>query len=76
MYPRRAKLAKDRWGLDIQTVSYAELGELIKAARTDADAVGTARAAPPRISKPPGSAWKPIASSSRTRSCWRPSSAA
>ncbi len=41
--PAAPKLAKDRWGLDIQTVSYAELGELIKAARTDADAVGTAR---------------------------------
>ncbi len=40
--PAAPKLAKDRWGLDIQTVSYAELGELIKAARADADAVGTA----------------------------------
>ena len=75
--PTAPKLAKDVWDLDIQTVSYEELGELIKAARADA---GRRRQRPPprrRVSpRPRASAWKPIASSSRTPSCWRPSSAA
>lgn len=37
------KLAQDIWKLDIQTVSYKELGELIKAARADKAAVERAR---------------------------------
>jgi L-fucose isomerase-like protein len=41
--PNAPKLAKDVWKLDIQTVSYKELGELIKAARADQSAVEDAR---------------------------------
>ena len=41
--PNAPKLAKDIWNLDIQTVSYKELGELIKAARADQAAVENAR---------------------------------
>ena len=37
------KLAQDRWKLDIRTVSYKEIGELIKAARADNAAVQRAR---------------------------------
>ena len=44
--PSAPKLAKDIWKLDIQTVSYKELGELIKAARADQSAV--------KLRTPPG----------------------
>ena len=37
------KLVEEHWKLDIQTVSYAELGTLIKAARADKTAVALAR---------------------------------
>jgi len=37
------KLARDHWKLDIRTVSYKELGELIKAAKADKDAVERAK---------------------------------
>jgi hypothetical protein len=41
--PKAPDLAKDRFKLDIQTVTYPELGELIKAARADKTAVERAR---------------------------------
>ena len=41
--PRAPELARQRFRLDIQTVSYAQLGELIKAARADRAVVEQAR---------------------------------
>ncbi len=41
--PKAPDLARDRFHLDIQTVTYDELGERIKAARTDQAAVARAR---------------------------------
>jgi hypothetical protein len=41
--PKAPDLARDRFKLDIRTVSYSDLGELIKQARGDAQAVQTAR---------------------------------
>jgi hypothetical protein len=41
--PKAPELAKDRFHLDIQTVTYAELGELIKAARADQATVERSR---------------------------------
>lgn len=41
--PNAPKLAQDRFKLDIQTVPYPELGELIKAARQDQAAVALAK---------------------------------
>lgn len=42
--PQAPELAKTKWKLDIQPVSYEELGKLIKAARADESAVAAARA--------------------------------
>ncbi len=52
--PNAPKLAKDVWKLDIQTVSYEELGELIKAARADQAAVEHARRRADEYLKVPG----------------------
>jgi hypothetical protein len=52
--PAAPKLAKDIWNLDIQTVSYNELGELIQAARADKTAVDTARRRAVEYLKAPG----------------------
>ncbi|MGO8752333.1 MAG: hypothetical protein ACLQNE_40865 [Thermoguttaceae bacterium] len=52
--PAAPKLAKDRWNLDIQTVSYPELGELIHAAQADTAAVDTARRRAAEYLKAPG----------------------
>jgi len=48
------KLAHERWGLDIQTVPYAELGKLIEAARADKQAVALARERADKYLKLPG----------------------
>ena len=48
------QLARDRFKLDIQTVSYAELGKLIKAAQADNAAVGRARQRADKYLKLPG----------------------
>ena len=42
--PKAPELARTQWKLDIQTVSYKDLGELIKAARADSAAVASAAA--------------------------------
>ena len=47
-------LARDRWKLDIKTVSYKDLGELIKAARADKAAVERARKRAEAYLKLPG----------------------
>jgi len=47
-------LARDRWKLDIQTVSYDELGKLIKAARQDKAAVELAQKRAEQYLKLPG----------------------
>ena len=49
-----AKLAKDRWKLDIQTVTYDDLGKLIQAARQDQAAVELARRRAEAYLKLPG----------------------
>ncbi|MCL5098980.1 MAG: sugar isomerase [Candidatus Omnitrophica bacterium] len=41
--PKAPDLAREKWKLDIQTVTYAELGNLIKQARADDTAVSLAR---------------------------------
>jgi L-fucose isomerase-like protein len=41
--PQAPELARQKWGLDIKTVTYDELGRLIKAARSDSAAVERAR---------------------------------
>lgn len=41
--PNAPELAKDRWNLDIRTVSYQDLGKLIQAARKDGGATKRAR---------------------------------
>lgn len=50
------QLARERWQLDIRTVSYDELGELIKAAREDKAAVDLARQRASEYLKLPGTA--------------------
>ena len=52
--PNAPKRAKDVWNLDIQTVSYPQLGELIKAARADQAAVKLARCRAGDYLKAPG----------------------
>jgi hypothetical protein len=52
--PNAPKLAKDVWKLDIQTVTYKELGELIAAARADQAAVAEARRRTDEYLKVPG----------------------
>jgi hypothetical protein len=52
--PAAPALAKDRFKLDIQSVSYSDLGELIKAARADAAAVRRARNRAEEYLKVPG----------------------
>jgi hypothetical protein len=52
--PKAPDLAKDRFKLDIQPVPYAELGELIKAARQDPTAVGLAQKRAEAYLKLPG----------------------
>jgi hypothetical protein len=49
-----AKLAKDRWKLDIQTVTYDDLGKLIQAARQDQAAVDLAHQRAEAYLKLPG----------------------
>ena len=46
-HPKAPELAKDRFKLDIQTVTYAELGKLIKAALADKAAVDAGHEAGP-----------------------------
>jgi len=48
------ELAKDRWGLDIRTISYPELGELIKPALADEAAVSLAKRRADEYLKLPG----------------------
>jgi hypothetical protein len=48
------KLAKDKWQFDMQTVSYNELGKLIKQARDDTAAVQRARRRAAAYLKAPG----------------------
>ena len=48
------KLVREKWKLDIQTVPYPELGELIKAARDDKAAVELARKRAEAYLKAPG----------------------
>ena len=48
------KLARDRWQLDIRTVSYADLGKLIEAARKDQAAVQNAKLRAAAYLKMPG----------------------
>lgn len=52
--PKAPDLAKDRWKLDIQTVSYPELGKLIEAARKDNATVALARQRAEAYLKLPG----------------------
>ncbi len=52
--PKAPELAKERFKLDIQHVSYPELGELIKAARADAAAVALAKKRAEAYLKLPG----------------------
>ena len=52
--PKAPDLAKDRFKLDIQTISYPQLGELIKAARADQAAVALARHRAAEYLKQPG----------------------
>jgi hypothetical protein len=52
--PAAPKLAKDVWKLDIQTVTYKELGELIAAARADQAAVAEAGRRADEYLKSPG----------------------
>ena len=48
------KLVEDKWKFDIQTISYEELGNLIKEARADASAVSSARRRADAYLKAPG----------------------
>ncbi|HOW67131.1 MAG TPA: sugar isomerase [Candidatus Paceibacterota bacterium] len=52
--PKAPELAKERFKLDIQPLSYPELGELIKAARADQAAVALARRRAEAYLKLPG----------------------
>jgi L-fucose isomerase-like protein len=48
------KLVEDKWKFDIQTISYEELGNLIKEARADASAVSSAHRRAEAYLKAPG----------------------
>ena len=52
--PKAPKLAQDRWKLDIRTVSYNDLGGLIKAALADKAAVQRAKRRAEKYLKTPG----------------------
>jgi L-fucose isomerase-like protein len=52
--PKAPELAKERFQLEIQNVSYPELGEMIKAARADAAAVALAQKRAEAYLKTPG----------------------
>ena len=73
---RRPELAKERWKLDIQTVTYDELGKLIKAARQTRPPSRWPRSGPSEYLKLPGTTLETKRSSSTTASCWSRSSAA
>ncbi len=53
-HPEAPKIAQERWGLDIHTLSYKELGEMIKAARKDPKAMATAKKKAEAYLKQPG----------------------
>ena len=64
------ELARHRWQLDIQTLTYEELAKLIQAAKADQAAVDQCAGGPMRISPCPEPRWKRSGSTSTTPFCW------